>query len=106
MKNRIFVILAFVFVWMGCNEREIPVYDTGKFYIEFENETVDSTIFTFIYYPHNEYYDLPVAMKIAGETAKRDLTYKISVDEELSTVEDNCIGSRLATGVTAPVLPT
>ena len=27
-------------------------------------------------------------MKIAGETAKRDLTYKISVDEELSTVED------------------
>ena len=57
---------------MGCNEREIPVYDTGKFYIEFENETVDSTIFTFIYYPHNEYYDLPVAMKIAGETAKRD----------------------------------
>ena len=48
MKNRIFVILAFVFVWMGCNEREIPVYDTGKFYIEFENETVDSTIFTFI----------------------------------------------------------
>ena len=88
MKNRIFVILAFVFVWMGCDEREIPVYDTGKFYIEFENETVDSTIFTFIYYPHNEYYDLPVAMKIAGETAKRDLTYKISVDEELSTVED------------------
>ena len=69
MKNRIFVILAFVFVWMGCNEREIPVYDTGKFYIELENETVDSTIFTFIYYPHNEYYDLPVAMKIAGDTA-------------------------------------
>ena len=31
MKNRIFVILAFVFVWMGCDEREIPVYDTGSF---------------------------------------------------------------------------
>ena len=87
MKNRIFIILVCVFVWMGCDEREIPEYNTGKYYIEFENETIDSTIFTFIYYPNNEYYDLPIPVKIAGEAADKDLTYKVSVDGELSTVE-------------------
>lgn len=87
MKNRIFIILAFVFVWIGCDQREIPEYNTGKYYIEFENKTVDSTIFTFIYYPHDEYYDLPIAMKIAGVAAERDLVYKVVVDEEFSTAE-------------------
>ena len=87
MKNRIFIILVCVFVWMGCDEREIPEYNTGKYYIEFENETIDSTIFTFIYYPNNEYYDLPIPVNIAGEAADKDLTYKVSVDGELSTVE-------------------
>ena len=87
MKNRIFIILVCVFVWMGCDEREIPEYNTGKYYIEFENETIDPTIFTFIYYPNNEYYDLPIPVKIAGEAADKDLTYKVSVDGELSTVE-------------------
>lgn len=87
MKNKIFVILLFVLVWIGCDKREIPMYNTGKHCIEFEKATVDSTIFTFIYYPYNEYYDLPVAMKIAGDAADKDLVYKFYVDEELSTAD-------------------
>ena len=33
MKNRIFGIFAFVFGWMGCDEREIRVKDNVKFFI-------------------------------------------------------------------------
>ena len=87
MKNKILIILALALLSIGCDKREIPTYNTGRHYIEFENATVDSTIFTFIYHPYDEYYDLPVAVKIAGQDADRDLTYKIYVDEELSTAE-------------------
>lgn len=86
MKNKLFIILALVLVWIGCDERDIPTYG-GVRYIEFENETIDSTIFTFVYYPNNEYYDFPIAVKIAGLSADRDLNYSIRVDEELSTAE-------------------
>lgn len=88
MKNKIFILFVFALVWIGCDKREIPTYNTRIHYIEFENATVDSTIFTFIYHPYDEYYDLPIAMKIAGQAAAdRDLAYKIYVDEELSTAE-------------------
>ena len=85
MKNRIYTILALALFWIGCDQREIPLYDTAEYYIEFENETVDSTIFTFIYYPNDEYYDMPIGVKVAGVAPDRDLTYTLHVDEEFST---------------------
>lgn len=86
MKNKIFIILAFALAWIGCDKREIPTY-SGVHYIEFENKTVDSTIFSFVYYPNDEYFDFPVAVKLAGQAADRDLSYRIQVDEELTTAE-------------------
>lgn len=50
MKNKILTILALALLSIGCDKREIPTYNTGRHYIEFENATVDSTIFTFIYH--------------------------------------------------------
>ena len=87
MKTKIFVALVSILAWIGCDRREIPTYDTGTHYIEFEQETTDSTIFTFIYYPDVDYYELPVAVKIAGDEANRDLNYSIVVDEEYTTAE-------------------
>ena len=87
MRNRIFVILLSIFMWIGCDRREIPTYNTGIHYIEFENSTTDSTIFTFIYHPNADDYDLPIAVKIAGDKAERDLTYSVVVDEEFTTAE-------------------
>ena len=87
MRNRIFVILLSIFMWIGCDSREIPTYNTGIHYIEFENATTDSTIFTFIYHPNADDYDLPIAVKIAGDKAERDLTYSVVVDEEFTTAE-------------------
>ena len=87
MKNKIFTLTVSILLWVGCDRREIPTYDTKIHYIEFENATTDSTIFTFIYYPNDDYYDLPVGVKLAGDVADRDMTYNIVVDEELSTVE-------------------
>ena len=85
MKYRLFTILALVLFWFGCDEREIPLYDTAQYYIEFENPTTDSTIFTFIYYPNDDYYDLAVPVKVAGLAPDRDLTYNMQVGEEFTT---------------------
>ena len=87
MKTRIFVLFISILAWVGCDRREIPTYNTGNHYIEFERATTDSTIFTFIYHPNNDYYELPIAVKIAGDEAGRDLTYSIAVDEEFTTAE-------------------
>lgn len=87
MKNKVFVIWIIALVWVGCDRREIPTFDTKEYYIEFEKATVDSTIFTFIYHPTADYYDLPIVMQIAGEAAGRDLAYKLSVNEKLSSAE-------------------
>lgn len=84
MRYNIF-ILFLALLWQGCDQREIPLYDTTTYYIEFENPVADSTIFTFIYYPHDEYFDMPIPVKIAGTAPERDLTYQIYVNEELST---------------------
>lgn len=85
MKYRLFTILALALFWFGCDEREIPLYDTAQYYIEFENPTTDSTIFTFIYYPNDEYYDLAVPVKVAGVAPDRDLAYSMQVGEEFTT---------------------
>ena len=77
MKNKILTILALALLSIGCDKREIPTYNTGRHYIEFENATVDSTIFTFIYHPYDEYYDLPVAVKIAGQDAENSDIYPL-----------------------------
>ena len=44
MKNKILTILALALLSIGCDKREIPTYNTGRHYIEFENATVDSTM--------------------------------------------------------------
>ena len=87
MKTRVFILLLFVaFAWIGCDEREIPTY-SGARYIEFEDLATDSTIFSFVYHPSEDYYDLPVAMKIDGQVAEEDLIYRLAVNEEASTAE-------------------
>lgn len=84
-KNILFALFACTLLWVSCDQREIPLYDTARHMIEFENETTDSTIFTFIYHPHEDYYDLPLVMQLGGVAAERDLTYKVVVDEEFTT---------------------
>lgn len=85
MKYSIFILLTLALLWQGCDQREIPLYDTAEYYIEFENPTTDSTIFTFIYYPNDEYYDMAVPVKVAGVAPDRDLTYSLYADEDFST---------------------
>ena len=36
MKTRIFVLFISILAWVGCDRREIPTYNTGNHYIEFE----------------------------------------------------------------------
>ncbi|MFR7809251.1 MAG: hypothetical protein ACLU4N_08250 [Butyricimonas faecihominis] len=72
------------------DRREILTYNTGNHYIEFERATTDSTIFTFIYHPNNDYYELPIAVRLR-EMRLGGLTYSIVVDEEFTTAESKTL---------------
>ncbi|MFR7876170.1 MAG: hypothetical protein ACLU4J_07110 [Butyricimonas paravirosa] len=90
MKTRIFVLFISILAWVGCDRREIPTYNTGNHYIEFERATTDSTIFTFIYHPNNGYCELPIAVRLR-EMKPGGWTYSIAVDEEFTTAESKTL---------------
>ena len=99
MKNFILIIsLLFCF---ACQESEFTLYEGGeliKFYNRIENKVdpsyyppraIDSTAFTFIFeLPSMVEFQIPVVVKISGQSAAVDRSFTLVADESSTAVSD------------------
>lgn len=89
MKKKYFILYTlFLLFCIGCNEREIELYESSN-YIQFQNAFTDSVTISFAGLPGQDEYKLPVGIRVSGFTLKEAMPYALVVDEKLTTAELN-----------------
>lgn len=87
MKKITFIICCIIAVY-ACNKEEIMIYDSGR-YIQFEDTYKDTTTSSFFFYPDQTSFQLPMVLKLIGDTLENNLNYKLEISTEYTDAPTN-----------------
>lgn len=82
--KEMYLFLGIILVLGACSKDDIKKYD-GNNYIKFVKEVTDSSVCSFLAYPHDNELAFPVEVEVIGLPSEGEREYKISVDQDNST---------------------
>lgn len=81
------VVLWLLIIGLGsCSTDEIEYYDAER-YLYFTEVSVDSIKESFFFYPGEETIGVDLLVRYAGKPIEEDMTYRLEVDENLTTAQ-------------------
>lgn len=84
MKNILLYLCLIGLIAFGCQKEELTTYD-GDSFVQFEKETADSTVLSFMFFPGENSIDYPIVLDLIGLAGEHDLEYKVFADPEYTT---------------------
>ena len=88
-----YIIIIFVTtcVFAACSEDKFTTYDSTRYLYFAKGITADSITESFFFYPDETTHDIRLELLFAGGPVTENMTYRIEVDESLTTAVEERI---------------
>lgn len=88
MKKEIIYVILVVFSFFSCEKEKIEVYH-GADYVQFDKAWSDSSTISFVFYSGRSEVKIPVVSRLSSFASGTEREYRLVVNKEFSTAEEN-----------------